>query len=392
MVEGRRNDPLRRKVASHSRRRSARGPLRRPLSAVSHWRRTRTTPLTPGRRRSALRSTPLPPQPTAASIPARGPVCCSSSSRHEKATAPRSTRSRTPSTSDCKAFRQQRPPRAWAGRSAWWAAPEILGDLLGMQIIPAFKSDLVRIEMGPDGPKLGTDVGDRVGGMLGLNPPAVPEDTPDTDSGESTTVVTALDDYESELTMISSKRSTDLTPTTVTSDDESTSTPESAPVTATEPPTATESAPSASESPSVTESPADTEPAGSTSDTGDLDALGDERLAPSSRRDQPPSVTRGLIAAGGTEWSRLRSTIDGNWPDHRGITARPPRDTARTGQTATRSAMSARRRFLSSLPTGVLGISSTHSRRSGHLNLATPSASMCSCTCGIVSGSAVATR
>lgn len=45
--------------------------------------------------------------------------------------------------------------------------PDALSDILGLKIIPAFGSDLIRIEMGADGPKIGTGIGDWLGGLAG---------------------------------------------------------------------------------------------------------------------------------------------------------------------------------------------------------------------------------
>ncbi|WP_440712691.1 hypothetical protein [Gordonia sp. FQ] len=45
--------------------------------------------------------------------------------------------------------------------------PDALSDILGLKIIPAFGSDLIRIEMGADGPKIGTGISDWLGGLAG---------------------------------------------------------------------------------------------------------------------------------------------------------------------------------------------------------------------------------
>ena len=58
--------------------------------------------------------------------------------------------------------------------------PAALGDILGLKLVPGFGSDLIRVEMGPDGPKLGSDVGDWLS-RLGSNAPSTTEpDTGDT--------------------------------------------------------------------------------------------------------------------------------------------------------------------------------------------------------------------
>lgn len=52
--------------------------------------------------------------------------------------------------------------------------PPALIDLLGIKMIPEFGSDLIRIEMGPDGPKLGTGLGDWFSHLTDKGTPADP--------------------------------------------------------------------------------------------------------------------------------------------------------------------------------------------------------------------------
>ena len=53
--------------------------------------------------------------------------------------------------------------------------PAIFGDVLGLKLVPEFQSDLIRIELGPNGPKLGTGLGDWFGRLAGKKETAAPE-------------------------------------------------------------------------------------------------------------------------------------------------------------------------------------------------------------------------